>query len=87
MKVRMCETVDVEAIVEVSPEAILSEFSARFEEAGDDYPMRSAFLPLVDFATKLLSRIPAKAIGMCSDSQRAEVVSRLQAEVERWNAE
>lgn len=86
MKVRMCETVDVEAEVEVSPEAILQEFAARFEDAGDDYPVKSAYLPLVDFATKLLERIPSKAIGKCKDSQRAEVVARLQAEAERWNA-
>ena len=83
----MCETVDVEAEVEVSPEAILNEFSARFEDAGNDLPVKSAFLPLVDFATKLLARIPTAAIvKKCKDSQRAEVVARLQAEAERWNA-
>lgn len=85
MKVRMCETVDVEAEVEISPEAILNEFAARFEDAGNDLPVRSAYLPLVDFATKLLARIPAKAIGKCQESQRAEVVKRLQAEADRWN--
>ena len=88
MKVRMCETVDVEAEVEVSPEAILNEFAARIEDATGESkpPINSVFLPLVDFATKLLARIPAEAIGKCKDSQRAEVVSRLQAEAERWNA-
>jgi len=87
MKVRMCETVDVEAEVEVSPNAILDEFRLRIEDAMADSscPVKSVFLPLVDFATKLLSRIPAEAIGKCKDSQRAEVVSRLRAEAERWN--
>jgi len=87
MKVRMCETVDVEAEVEISPEAILNEFSLRFEDAMADssLPVKSAFLPLVDFATKLLARIPAKAIGKCKDSQREEIVKRLRAEADRWN--
>ena len=85
MNVRICETVDVEAEVEISPQAILNEFAMRFENA-DELPARSTYLPLVDFATKLLARIPQKAIGTCKDSQRAEVVARLQAEAERWNA-
>ena len=88
MKVRICETVDVEAEVEISPEAVLNEFSLRFEDAitESNCPVKSAFLPLVDFATRLLKRIPPEAIGKCKDSQRAEVASRLQAEAERWNA-
>lgn len=88
MKVRMCETLDVEAEVEVSPNAILDEFRLRIEDAMADSscPVTSVFLPLVDYATKLLSRIPPEAIRKCKDSQRAEVVARLQAEADRWNA-
>lgn len=87
MKVRMCETVDVEATVEVSTEEILMEFSQRFEDAmaNSSCPVKFAFLPLVDFATKLLARIPPAAIGKCKDSQREEVVKRLRAEADRWN--
>lgn len=89
MKVQMCETVsvDVETEVEVDTNDILMEFSRKIESAeiNGDLPYRSVFLPLVDFATKLMARIPPKAIGRCSDSQRAEVVRRLQFEAERWN--
>ncbi len=87
MKVRMCETVDVEAEVEVSPNAILDEFRLRIEDAMADSscPVNSVFLPLVDFATKLLSRISPEAIGKCKDSQREEVVKRLRDEADRWN--
>lgn len=87
MQVRICEMVDVEATVTISAEAILDEFRARFDEAEEagECPVKFAFLPLVDFATKLLARIPSKAMIACKDSQRAEVVKRLQAEADRWN--
>lgn len=90
MKVQLCETVsvDVETMVEVDVDAVLMEFSRRIESAemNGDLPYRSAFLPLVDFATKLLAKIPSKGIARCADSQRAEVVKRLTEEAERWNA-
>ena len=90
MKVQMCETVsvDVETMVEVNEGDILMEFSRKIEsaEVNGDLPYRSVFLPLVDFATKLMAKIPSKGIGRCSDSQRAEVVRRLQEEADRWNA-
>ena len=90
MKVQMCETVsvDVETEVEVNENDILCEFARKIESAeiNGDLPYRSVFLPLVDYATKLLAKIPSKGIGRCSDSQRAEVVRRLQGEADRWNA-
>lgn len=90
MKVQMCETVsvNVETMVEVNEGDILMEFSRKIEsaEVNGDLPYRSVFLPLVDFATKLMAKIPSKGIGRCSDSQRAEVVRRLQEEADRWNA-
>lgn len=87
MRVTMCETVDVETEVDVSINDVLAEFGDRIEQADQagDLPYRSVYLPLVDFATKLLARIPQKGIGACKDSQRAEVVKRLTAEAERWN--
>jgi hypothetical protein len=85
----MCETVsvDVETEIDVDINDILMEFSRKIESAeiNGDLPYRAVFLPLVDFATKLLARIPSKGIGRCADSQRAEVVKRLQAEADRWN--
>lgn len=90
MKIDISETVsvEVETTVDVDINEVLIEFSRRldFAERTGDLPCMSAFLPLLDFATKLMARIPAKGIGKCTDSQRAEVVKRLQAEVERWNA-
>lgn len=89
MKVQMCETVsvDVETEIEVNENDILCEFARKIESAeiNGDLPYRSVFLPLVDYATKLLAKIPSKGIGRCSDDQRAEVVRRLQAEADRWN--
>ena len=89
MKVQMCETVsvDVETMVDVNENDILCEFARKIESAelNKDLPYRSVFLPLVDYATKLMAKIPSKAIGRCSDEQRAEVVRRLQFEAERWN--
>ena len=87
MKVTMCQNVDIEAEVEVSVNDVLAEFGKRFEEAQQigDLPVRSAYLPLVDFATRLMAQIPQQAISRCLDSQRAEVVQRLKAESERWN--
>jgi hypothetical protein len=90
MRVQMCETVsvDVEATVDVDVNEVLMEFSRRFEEAelNRDLPMKYAYLPMLDFATKLLARIPTSAIGHCSDAARAEMVKRLTDEAERWNA-
>ena len=89
MKVQLCETVsvDVETEVEVNENDILCEFARKIESAeiNDDLPYRSVFLPLVDYATKLLAKIPSGGIGRCSDHQRAEVVKRLQEEADRWN--
>lgn len=90
MKVNVFETVsvDVETSIDVDVNTVLNEFSSRMEEAEQlgDLPVRSVFLPLVDFATKLLSRIPNQGICRCLDSQRVEVVKRLQEELDRWNA-
>jgi hypothetical protein len=89
MKVQVSETVsvDIETEVEVDVGEVLMEFSRKIESAemNGDLPYRSVFLPLVDFATKLMAKIPAKGISKCTDSQRAEVVLRLQAEADRWN--
>lgn len=90
MKVRLCETVsvDVETDVDVDCHEVLSEFSRRLEQCelnNELPPYRSLMLPLVDFATKLMANIPSKAITKCRDDQRAEVVKRLQAELDRWN--
>ena len=89
MKVQICETVsvDVETTVDVNVDDLLMEFSRKIESAemNGDMPYKSVFLPLVDFATKLLAKIPSKGISKCADNQRAEVVKRLMAEAERWN--
>lgn len=87
MRVTMCQNVDVEAEVDVSIDDVLAEFSQRFDDAekSGDCPHRSVYLPLVDVATRLMACVPSKAITACLDSQRAEVVERLQAEIERWN--
>lgn len=87
MRVTVFETVDIQTEVDVSVHDLLVEFSERMDRA-EQYgavPYQSVYLPLVDFATKLLARIPQKGIGACLDSQRAEVVKRLTAEAERWN--
>lgn len=90
MKVQICETVsvDVETTVNVDVNDVLMEFSRRIESAAmnGDMPYKSAFLPLVDFATKLLNHIPLNGIGKCSESQRSEVVLRLREEADRWNS-
>jgi len=90
MKVQLCETVsvDVETMVDVDVNEVLSEFSRQLESCelnGDLPPYKKLMLPLVDFATKLMARIPKAAIVKCTDAQRAEVVQRLQAEADRWN--
>lgn len=87
MRVTMIQNVDVEAEVDVSIDDVLEEFGRRFQDAEDagECPHRSVYLPLVDLATRLLARVPSKAIVACQDSQRAEVVKRLTAEAERWN--
>lgn len=88
MRVQLCETVsvDVETTVDVDVNEVLMEFSRRFEEAelNKDLPMKFAYLPLLDFATKLMAKIPQAAISHCSDAARAEMVKRLDAESERW---
>lgn len=90
MKVQMCETVsvDVETTVDVDVNDVLMEFSRRMESAemNGDLPLRSVFLPLVDFATNLMGKIPERGIATCKDSQREEVIRRLQTELDRWNA-
>jgi len=89
MKVQVSETVsvDIETEVEVDVGEVLMEFSRKIESAemNGDLPYRSVFLPMVGFATKLMAKIPSKGINKCTDSQRAEVVLRLQAEADRWN--
>lgn len=90
MKVRLCEsvTVDVETDVDVDVNEVLSEFGRRLDESElnqDLPPYRALMLPLVDFATKLMAKIPNAAITKCRDDQRAEVVRRLQSELDRWN--
>lgn len=90
MQVTVCETVsvDIETTVEVNLDDILKEFSRRMEtaELTGVVPLKSVFLPLVDFSTRLLACISSKGISSCLDSQRAEVVKRLQTEADRWNA-
>lgn len=88
MQVRVCESVDIDTMVDVSIDDLLNEFGERIEQAEErkEFLIRSVFLPLVDTATRLLARIPDKAIGRCKDSQREEVVKRLQAELDRWSA-
>lgn len=91
MKVQLCETVsvDVETMVEVGVDEVLMEFSRQLESCeinSELPPYKSLMLPLVDFATKLMAKIPSNAIGRCRDDERAEVVRRLQAEADRWNA-
>ena len=90
MRVRLCETVSavIETTVDVDVNEVLEEFSRRFEEAelNHDLPMNFAYLPMLDFATKLLAKIPTAAIGHCSDGARAEMVKRLTAEADRWNS-
>jgi hypothetical protein len=90
MRVQICETVsvDVETMVDISIDDVLNEFSRRIESAemNKDLPVRSAFLPLVDFATNMMAKIPDRGIAKCKDSQRMEVVRRLQMELDRWNA-
>ena len=89
MKVQVSETVsvDIETEVEVDVGEVLMEFSRKIESAemNGDLPYKSVFLPMVDFATKLMAKIPSKGISKCADNQRAEVVKRLQAEADRWN--
>lgn len=89
MKVQVYETVsvDIETSVNVDVNDVLMEFSRRLESAemNGDLPLRTVFLPLVDFATKLMSRIPERGIATCKDSQRMEVINRLSAELDRWN--
>jgi hypothetical protein len=89
MKVQVRETVsvDIETEVEVDVGEVLMEFSRKIESAemNGELPYRSVFLPMVDFATKLMAKIPSKSISKCADNQRAEVVKRLQAEADRWN--
>jgi len=90
MKVQLCETVsvDVETEVDVDVNEVLMEWSRRLEtfEMNDDLPpYKSLMLPMVDFATKLMGKIPHDAIVKCTDAQRAEVVRRLQFEIDRWN--
>ena len=88
MKVQLCETVtvDVETMVDVSIDDVLSEFSRRIEtaEINKDLPQKSVFLPLLDFATRMMARIPQAGIDKCSNAQRAEVTKRLRDEIERW---
>ena len=90
MKVRLCETVtvNVETDLDVDCHEVLSEFGRRLKqcELNDELPPYGLLmLSLVDFATKLMANIPSKAITECRDDQRAEVVKRLQAELDRWN--
>ena len=86
MKVRMFETVNVDTEVDVSAVDVLNEFAARFEDAANDgsCPVKFAYIPLVDFATKLLAQIPDLAIAKCTNQQRATVSDRLRSESERW---
>ena len=90
MKVQICETIttDVETEVDVNINDILNEFSRRIEtaEMNSELPCKSVFLPLVDFATRLMARIPADGIAKCKDIARVEVAKRLRDEAERWAA-
>ena len=88
MKVQVCETVsvDIESTVDVDVNEVLMEFSRRFEEAelNGELPIKFAYLPLLDFATKLMARIPQEAINSCQSTARAEMVKRLTDEIRRW---
>lgn len=89
VKVQICETVsvDVETSVDVSVDDILSEFSRQLESCDLNHelpPYRRIMLPLLDFTTKLLARIPVAAIEKCTEAQRVEVLNRLEKEWSRW---
>lgn len=90
MKVQICETVsvDVETTVNVDINDVLMEFSRRIESAemNGDLPYRSTFLPLVDFATQMMAKIPEQGISKCTNEQRAIVAKRLYEEGTRWNS-
>lgn len=90
MRVKTYVTVneDIDVEVDVDVNEILMEFSRRMEQCELNSqlpPYKYLSLPLVDFATRLMSSIPAKAISGYKDSQRAEVAKRLATELERWN--
>ena len=85
---QICETVsvDVETQVDVSIDDVLMEFSRRLEtaEMNQELPIRTVFLSLVDFTTKLMAKIPQKGIESCPTPQREAVVDRLKKELQRW---
>lgn len=90
MKVQMCETVtvDVETEIDVDINDVLMEFSRQLESCKMNNslpPYKRLMLPLVDFVTRMMGEIPLAAIIKCTDEQRAEVVQRLQVELDRWN--
>jgi hypothetical protein len=90
MEVQLCETVsvDIETMVHVSVDDILSEFSRQLLscDMNDELPpYKRLSLPLLDFATKLMATIPDAAIAGYTDAQRAEVIRRLRDEFKRWN--
>lgn len=90
MKIQVCETVsvDIETTVDVSTNDVLMEFSRRLEEAEINEKKPSAkmvALPLLDFATRMMERIPDSVIADCTDLQRGIVGERLTKELKRWN--
>jgi len=90
VKIKFSEVVNVEVDgeVDVDCNGVLCEFSDKLKalEAANELPnYNRLILPLVDFATKLMARIPKQAIARCSDEQRREVALRLKTELERWD--
>jgi len=95
VKIKFSEVVNVEVGGEVDVDCndVLCEFSDKLKalEAANELPdynqliLPLVILPLVDFATKLMARIPKQAIARCSDEQRREGALRLKTELERWD--
>ena len=77
---------DVEVTVDVTTDEVLTHFSNEIEEAYrvDETRPRSVMLPAIDWCTKLMARIPDKAVAEFTDDQRTEIISRLRAELDRY---
>jgi 23S rRNA U2552 (ribose-2'-O)-methylase RlmE/FtsJ len=89
MRVQVCETVnvDIETFVEVNVNSVLCEYARQIEECelNSEPPSFRMWLAMLDFCTKMLAKVPDCAVSKVKPESRAEMVKRLQAELDKWS--
>ena len=83
MKVSFCENVDVEGVVDVDFDDVLSELSVELESADKDKALRRA-VSVMDRLTRILAAISDETIAAMKPEHAAVIRDRLLTESARW---